>query len=227
MSEPLVPALYDPGTVRWGEDNPIETAPALSEEEAHTLRERMAAMDKLLGDQGKAKWKIEVFFFHKRKLFSHSAGAISFWESGTMFHGGGDAKAYVCPGKELKLNDCESIIPGTSNGYGFLACPRCLRVWQAEQVYGEIFGRWNNQIWSEKILQFFRRLDHNADIYLKYPKEDLRVASRLEQERELRGAKLERVRQGRVQYIYPLKNIIKDTANGADLLGRIHAFLTA
>jgi hypothetical protein len=227
MGDQPVPALYNPGTVRWGEDNPVEVAPVLSEEEAHTLRARMAAMDKLLGDQGKAKWKIEIFFFHKRKLFSHSAGAISFWESGTMFHGGGDAKAYICPGKELKRSNCEAIIPGSSNGYGFLACPSCHQVWQSEQVYGEIFGRWNNRVWAEKILHFFVRMDHNADIYLKYPKEDLRVAARLEQEKQLGGEKLERVREGRVQYIYPLKNIIKDTANGADLLGRFHAFLTA
>lgn len=227
MADRPVAAEYDPGAIRWGQDNPIEAAPVLSDEEQDILRQKMAAMDKLLSDQGVAKWKIEVVFFHKRRLFTHSAGAISIWESGTKFHGGGDTKAYFCPGRELKVNDCEAIIPDSSNGYGFLACPKCGHVWQGEQVYGEIFGRWTNQIWAEKILQFFRKLDHNADVYLKYPKHDLRVAAHAEQQKQHMGEKLQHVRRERVQYIYPLKNIIKDTANGADLLGRFHAFLTA
>lgn len=227
MTEPLVPAAYDPGAVRWGDDVPIEKAPVLSAEEQDALRQRMAAMDKLLADQGMAKWKVEVVFFHKRRLFTHSAGAISIWESGTKFHGGGDTKAYFCPGRELKVSDCEAVIPDSSNGYGFLVCPACKHVWTGEQVYGEVFGRWSNQMWAEKILHFFRRLDHNADIYLKYPRHDLRVAARQEQEKQLMGEKLQHVRRERVQYIYPLKNIIIDTANGADLLGRFHAFLTA
>lgn len=227
MAERVVPAAFDPGAVRYGDDVSLERAPVLTDEEQFILREKMAAMDKLLADQGKAKWKIEIVFFHKRRLFTHSAGAISIWESGTKFHGGGDTKAYFCPGRELKVSDCEAIIPDSSNGYGFLVCPQCKKVWKAEQVYGEIFGRWSNRVWSDKILHFFRRLDHNADIYLKYPKHDLRVAARAEQEKQLMGEKLQKVRRERVQYIYPLKNIIKDTANGADLLGRFHAFLTA
>lgn len=227
MADRTVAAAYDPSAVRWGEDNPIDKAPVLSEEEQDALRGRMAALDKLLADQGKAKWKIEVIFFHRRNLHSHSAGAISIWESGTKFHGGGDTKAYFCPGAELKVSECTGIIPDSANGYGFLVCPQCKQVWQGEQVYGEIFGRWNNRTWSEKLLQLFRRLDHNADFYLKYPKSDLRVAAHAEQQRQLMGERLQRVRREREMYIYPLKNIIKDTSNGADLLGRIHAFLTA
>lgn len=221
------PAAYDPNTIRWGEDNAIEKAPKLSEEEQEALRLRMAAMDKLLSDQGKAKWKVEIVFFHKRSVGGHSAGAISIWESGTKLHGGGDTKAYFCPSREQKVGDCTGIIPDSSNGYGFLVCPYCKRVWAGEQVYGEIFGRWTNRTWSEKILQMFRKLDHNADIYLKYPRADLRVAAHDEQQKQLMGERLQKVRRDRVQYIYPLKNIIKDTANGADLLGRFYAFLTA
>ena len=227
MNERPVPAAFDPNAIRWGEDNPIEAAPTLGDEEKDVLVQKMAALDKLLADQGKAKWKIEVSFFYRRRVTTHSAGAISIWESGTMFHGGGDTKAYFCPGKELKMSACQGAIPDSSNGYGFLVCPKCKEVWRGDQVYGEIFGRWNNRVWSEKILELFRRLDHNADVYLKYPRSDLRVAAKLEQEKQLMGEKLARVRQDRVQYIYPLRNIIKDTSNGADLLGRFHAFLTA
>jgi len=227
MADLPAAALYDPGALRAGEDRSIESAPTMTEEEQAILRERMAAMDKLLADQGKAKWKIEIGFFHKRNLHGHSAGAISIWESGAKFHGGGDTKAYFCPGKELKVSDCVGIIPDSANGYGFLVCPRCKKVWQGDQVYGEIFGRWSNRAWAEQVLKLFLRLDHNADIYLKYPKSDLRVAASLEQQKQLMGEQLQRVRREREQYIYPLANIIKDTAAGADLLGRFHAFLTA
>jgi len=227
MAVPSVPAPYDPGALRFGEDRPLESAPVLSAEEQDVLRQKLLAFDKLLSDEGKAKWKIEIGFFHKRKLHSHSAGAISIWESGTKFHGGGDTKAYFCPGKERKISACEGVIPDHANGYGFLVCPACKHVWKGEEVYGEIFGRWTNRTWAEKVLWLFRKLDHNADIYLKYPLADLRIAARAEQRKQLGGEKLQRVRQQRVQYIYPLKNIIKDTAGGADLLGRFYAFLTA
>ena len=213
--------------VKWGEDNSIDVAPTLSEEELDILKKRMLAMDKLLADQQVAKYKIEIMFTRLRSRNGHYPGAISLWESGSKLHGGGDAKLYECPGKSLGKNECMGIIPDVSNGYGFLVCPTCKEVWKGEQVHGEIMARNTTQNWAILLLKYFARLDHNADLYMKHPREDIRVAAKLEQEKQLGGEKLAKARAGMRLAIYPLRNLIKDSATGADLLGRISAFLHA
>jgi len=79
------------------------------------------------------------------------------------------------------------------------------------------------------LLKWFLKLEMNADIRVKYHKDDIRNAARSEQEKQHMGDILNRARsfERRPCYIYPLRNIIKDTSAGADLRGRIHAFLTA
>jgi hypothetical protein len=213
--------------IRYGEDNPIENAPEMTDEEKYLLAKKMKALDKLLEDEGHAKYKIEVFFSRKRTLNGLSAGILTLWESGTKFHGGGDSKVYWCPGKDLGKNDCAAVIPDAFNEYGFLLCAACKELWKGHQVRGELLGKWTIQQWAETIHFFYRKLEHNADVYLKYPLADLREASRQEQEKQMHGDVLGAVRRGRQVYIYPLKNIIKDTSAGADLLGRFKAFLSA
>jgi hypothetical protein len=213
--------------LKYGEDNPIELAPELTEQELDVLKKRQLAFDKLLKEENKAKYKIEVLFAHTRRAHGHSAGALSIWESGTKLHGGGDTKMYWCPGKELKVSDCTGIIPDASNGYGHLVCPDCKHVWQGEQVFGEIFYRLDAEKWSTVLLRHYIRLEHNADIYLKWPRTDLRVASGLEQAKQMMGEKLYATRKDRVVSIYPLRNIVKDVSGGADLQSRFRAFITS
>src|SRR5580692_8402641 len=111
--------------VQFGKDLSIDEAPILTAEELDILKKKQEAFDKLLRDEAKAKYKIEVMFAHRRKLHDVSAGALSIWESGAKLHGGGDTKIYWCPAKELKVSDCNGIIPDASNGYGHLVCPKC------------------------------------------------------------------------------------------------------
>lgn len=213
--------------VKWGEDNSIEQAPELTEEEQHALKQKMEAMDKLLATQQKAKYKIELHFSYRRSSRAPFPGALSIWESGTKLHGGGDTKVYECPGQAEKKNDCTAFIPDVSTGYGYLVCPGCKTVWQGEQVHGERFAVLTTQNWARLVLNYFIRLGHNADIYVKLAQVDMRVAAHLEQQRQMGGEKLHGARTQRVPYIYPLRNIIKDTAAGSDLLERFTAFLSA
>lgn len=212
--------------VKWGEDNPVENAPVLTEEDEHIIRQKMAALDKLLATEQKAKYKIELMFGKARSVHNPTPGMLSFWESGTKLHGGGDTKMYMCPANKFGGN-CEAFIPDVSTGYGFLVCPKCKKVWKGAQVDGEVVAVLPLRRWAEPLLKYFVRLDMNCDIYLKYAPEDVRTVAMLEQQRNMGGEKLERVRAKRAVSIYPLKNIIKDTSNGADLLGRFQAYLLA
>jgi hypothetical protein len=214
--------------VKWGSDNPIEAAPVLSEEDKEILKKRMEVLDKELAVRKLAKYKIEVFMNGKERghLRAYS-GALSIWSSGTRLHGGGDDKMYFCPAEKFGFEKCFGVIGGNAQGYGHLVCPKCNRVWKGSQVYGEIMGRWTTQTWTTVVHRYFMLMECNADLYLKYMKYDLRSAATLEQMKQHKGDKLELVRHSRVKVIYPLKNIIKDTAAGSDLHKRIRAFLDA
>ncbi|WP_394831797.1 hypothetical protein LVJ94_35305 [Pendulispora rubella] len=203
----------------------LDDAPTLSDDQKEVVRAHHRRTDELLASEHRAKYKIEIFFTKKRRLHAPSPGLLSIWESATSFHGGGDVKIYWCPGLERRQSDCEAVIPAHANGYGFLHCPSCKCVWRGEDVLGELLGNFPARIWAEHLVRFFVRLGHNADIYLKAPKDDLREATRLEQARELRGERLQRVRRERVLTIYPLKHIVQDTANGGDLFRRFLGFL--
>lgn len=215
------------GNVKFGEDNPIENAPTLTEEEKFQLKKRMELLDQVLASEQKAKYKIEVMFGRERKMKEASPAMLSFWESGTKLNGGGDAKIYICPGKHLKKSDCEAFIPDSANGYGHLVCPACGQVWKAEQVAGEVLARLTMQGWAQLIHKYYVRLGHNADIYVKHPREDIRISAALEQEKQRKGEVLQKTRSKMVTYIYPLKNIIKDTQNGRDLLTQFYNLLKA
>jgi hypothetical protein len=215
------------GNVKFGEDNSIEDAPQLTEEDLHTLKKKMEALDLLLERDQKGKYKIELFFSFRRNTREAVPGMLSFWESGTKLNGGGDAKIYICPGKSLKKSECEAFIPDSSNGYGYLCCPKCGQVWKGEDVSGEILARLTMQGWAQLIHKYFVRLGHNADIYVKHPREDIRSTAGLEQEKQMGGELLERSRSKIVSYIYPLKHIIKDTQNGKDPLTQFYNLLKA
>lgn len=219
---PVLPTASHPSSDRTPDD-----APVLTEEERDAVAQRMAAIDKIFADAGKARYKIELFFTEARNLRGVSLGALSFWESGAKIHGGGDMKIYLCPGSRLRRSSCSAFIPSTANGYGHLVCPSCKTVWTGEEVIGEDIARLTMRDWARKLLEYFIKLEHNADVYVKHAQTDIRTKAYLEQERQKGGDVLSLARTKRVKYVYPLRNILKDTASGADPLGRFYAFLTA
>lgn len=212
--------------VKWNEDNDLDAAPQLTDEEQFTLKKRMEALDKLLAEAKKAKYKIELMFGREYKANQPYPGAISLWESGTKLHGGGDTKVYECPGRTLKVSDCTGLIPDASQGYGYLVCPNCKKVWKGEQVHGERLARLTTHGWAVLLYRFYVRLGHNADIYVKRPRRDIRRAAGGEQQKQMGGELLASARK-REMFIYPLKNIIKDVNAGADPITRFKALLSA
>lgn len=199
----------------------------LAAEEVQALSARRAAFDKLLEQDQKAKYKIEVMFRHTRRTTGLIDGSLGIWESGTKLNGDGDAKAYFCPSVERKRGTCTALIPDTSAGFGYLTCANCGVSWKESEVYGEIFFKLPYEKWAEVLVLHYARCGHNADIYLKYPKHDVRKIAAMEQAKQLHGREYERLRTEKVLYIYPLRRIIKDTSAGATLYDRFKALLTA
>jgi hypothetical protein len=202
----------------------------LTADEKQVLANKIQAMAKILKDDKiKAKYKLELIFGKARSLHRPTPGIVTFWENGTKLHGGGDVKLYLCPGKRLKFNDCEKLIPELANEQGTLVCPSCGNIWKGEAVIGELMYNLPMQKWADVIYTHFRHLEYHCDIYLKHAPDDIRSTALAQKERAtFRGStRLEKIRAVRARHIYPLRNIIKDVSAGADLLGRIHKFLVA
>lgn len=215
-----------PQEIKWGEDNPIEAVPILTDEEKDIIRQKQEALDKLLADGGIGKYKIDLNFKSGYSTLKPSAGMISFWDSGKKFHGGGDTKIYLCPGKSLGKNTCEAPISETAQGYGFLLCPKCQTLWPAKDAIGEMMFRLTSNGWASVLMRYFVHLDMNADLRIKYPPDDIRSVTFKNVER-FSGDSLDKARGRRQTRIYLVRSLIKDTTAGADLYQRILAFINA
>lgn len=203
----------------------------LSDGETLAIAARMKSLKKFFDDKVRAQYKIEIQFGKARSTWKPFHGAMSLYLSGTKLNGGGDEKLYMCP-----RNDCDGIIlpidrfvEETKKGKAIarVPCPSCQIMWAEDDLVGELFFNLVAKDWASAVLKMFARLDHSADIYLKYHRKDIRVQASIEMSKHAGGELLAEARKSRGLHIYPLKNIIKDTGAGAQLYDRILAFINA
>lgn len=193
----------------------------LTEAEADAVKEKMAALDRFFGKRVVARYKIEMQFGKDRSTWKPFAGAMSLFLSGSKLHGGGDEKLYLCA-----REDCRGVIfPGERLG-GSVMCRTCEMMWDENDLVGELLFKLTPQDWATVIHRMFVKLDHNADIYVKYHQTDIRYQAALEMARKRGGEEINKARKNRGLHIYPLKNIIRDTSAGAQLYDRFLAFIT-
>jgi hypothetical protein len=226
MSDPI---SHPSSALRYDDvrDGPI----VLSADQAAEVEKRAEALRKLLADTTLvAKYKIELVFGKARgPVDKPTPGMISFWLNGSKFHGGGDEKLYLCPGRRLKANDCEAILQAYSNVSEGNVCPNCGTVWKHEQTIGEFLFNLPMRKWAEVLHRFFRTFEYKSDIYLKYAPLDIRSVTLAQAEKTTwdGSKKLAKTRERRAKSIYPLKNIVRDLSAGADLEKRLYSFLVA
>lgn len=176
-----------------------------------------------LNKEVRARYKIEITFGPKRTHAGPNEFGVQIWESGKMFHGGGDALMFWCkdsrPGQD---SGCWSPIPSSNiNQMGVAFCPGCKKASNAELLTSARMFRLTTAKTVEVLMKMFRQLGSNADFYIKYHRTDIRFQAMLKE----KG--LETANRLKGMNIYPLKNILKDTANGASLEKRLLSFITA
>lgn len=220
--------------VPWGDTQAeLFASPAISPAEQAAITEKMKALDALLKEKNLAKYKLEVTFNNERSMHRPFGGTVTWWESANKLHGGGDSKLYLCDCNadypHLEGKGCGGFLPDSANGLNFIVCPSCGTMWKNEEVVGEIWYKLPIQKWADVMLKWFVKLELNCDIRIKYARDDIRTAAMLEQQRDRGGELLQTVRdpERRASSTYPLANIIRDTSAGADLRGRILAYLQA
>lgn len=190
-----------------------------------------------MSENVRAKYKIEVHFGKNRTTAGPNVFGLSAYESGSQLDGNGDEMMYICAetdsglalggrnghDKEYKKGSggCGAFIPGKLLRGGVAVCPNCGRTVNAELLTNTVLGNLTTEALSVKIAKWFRKLENNADIYLKYHPTDIRYAALVD------AHGLDKGRMLRGLTIYPLKNIVKDTLAGASLEKRIKALLSA
>ena len=149
---------------------------ASSENEEQAIRQQMAALDRFF-NKGKidAKFKIELQFGKDRSSWKPFAGAMSLFLSGTKLHGGGDEKLYFCP-----REDCDGVVFPNDRIGSSVVCRNCQMQWDEESLVGERLYRLTSQNWAEVVTKWFRKVELNADIYLKYHPMDIRSKAAVE-----------------------------------------------
>jgi len=201
--------------------------PFLDDEKRELAQQADNILDTVFERNKVARYKLELLFGDDFSVTQPSKGILSFWESGTKLHGEGDSLVYQCAGKRIGKNNCEAFIPDSANSYGVLYCVECDSSWEDDDVTSEIMAKLSVKSWAGLLAKYFRLMNHQADIIIKRPPSKLRETAQQEQEKQLLGEKLNRLRTSRVTTIYTLKRILEDTANGSDIESRIEAFLRA
>ena len=184
---------------------------------------------KTLSGEIRAKYKIEVTFigpdekgYPGRTSKGPNRVGVTLWESGKLFNGGGDELMYWCMSSVPGIDaGCGSPFSGDFIRGGMVLCPNCKRMLNAEAVTDKRSGSFTNQNLAKELVKMFYQLNSNADIYLKYHKTDIHYIAMEQAEGPDTAARLKGLA------IYPLKNIFKDIASGADLGKRFNAFLSS
>lgn len=168
------------------------------------------------GGEVRAPFKIEIMFGAKRTTVGPNMSVLQAWESGRRLNGGGDELVYWCKDVETDAG-CWAPILGDNMSAGLAFCSHCGTV-ASERLVGQRFQRSTTENLSRHVAAIWRQLGQNADIYCKYDPKDIRV--------QIMEKKLGSIRAHELRglSIYPLKNILKDTAAGASVESRFNSF---
>lgn len=177
----------------------------------------------------RGKYKIQVWFKTLRSTWKPMAFTISIWESGKRLHGGGDEMMFFCKRQpdapKLKARPfalvsgktpenaegCQGLIPGDLISGTSVICPHCGLHWDTTHIGDAVYYFATAQKAAEVLEFWWLKLGCNADLYLKHSATDPRTIMMS----KAYSAKTARERKGLV--IYPLRNIIKDSAAGASV----------
>ena len=195
---------------------------AVTEPDKDFVPDAATAQSMGLDDKSFAKYKIEIMFGPKRTVTGPNTYVMQVFESGKRLHGGGDELAYWCRDvREGHDTGCWGIIIGDYIRNGIALCTHCDAAIRADFLTGQRFGKVMTKTLAEHVAKIWRQLDCSADIYCKFDRDDIRIKI---MEEKVGAADAHRLRG---LFIYPLPNILKDTAAGASVEARFEAFFKA
>jgi hypothetical protein len=183
-------------------------------------------------DDVKAKYKLELSINEERSTIKPYFGLVTAWTNGGFRHGGGDEAIHFCPAiveRNGQQRTCSAPIDLKWIGKAAAICPTCRNAIKPADLCGQVGYRLTTQNWALVITRMWLVLGGDTDIRLGLMRGRIRQRTDdiMHKVSLSAGDKLDDLRTKREWAIYPLRNIIKDTAAGADLAGRIRTFLSA
>lgn len=189
------------------------------------------------------RYKIQINFGPGRSSLKDFNAALTFWESGNHFHGGGDGGAYLCLDRlaiekfrpqesyafyvdvlkgKVEGHGCGRPIQEAAMGGGAAYCDHCKKAINALNLVNLLYFRGTTSGLADAVADIYRRgFNSDADIYCKYDATDIRYLSMHKE----KGA--EEAHRLRGLVIYPQGRILKDLSSGATLEGRFKALFNA
>lgn len=198
--------------------------PELTPEIEEKLQTILSAFDPR---ESKAQFKLEAFLLGGPRKTVDVKGLFSFYTNGGFLNGGGDAGVYLCPQVIEPGKHCYAPIDAQFITAGKAVCTACRRVTDAKELVGQLVVTAPISRWAQLMVRFFYALNCSADVVLNVERQSLRRATQEELERHRGGERYAAVARERECIVYPLANIIQDTASGAGLETRFRAFLEA
>lgn len=176
-----------------------------------------------------AKYQIEVQYGQNRTLAGPNVAVVSFYIKGSRLGGGGDEKLYLCEAcdatsatqpadkfRDIKqrsphVQGCGAFIPPSAIKRDVACCPGCQRLINAAMLTGEVLYKAPTSLLAQRLADYWRRLEGDADLYIKYHTSDIRFQEMVVR---LGSAKARRLRG---LLAYPLARILRDTASGKSI----------
>jgi hypothetical protein len=191
-----------------------EPIPDLTPGELAALEERRKMLRALFPPKIRATYKLEFLFGKERSIHTHFPGSVTIHRAGALGSGGGDEPVRACPDRQ-----CPGIIPAALISYSLnrVVCPSCRRVYKASALGDILLYRLPYQKWATVMARFFVRLNTDADIYMKTPRESIHDSTIKEQLHNYGGELMRRERRLWVRLYYPLERIYQDLSSGADM----------
>jgi hypothetical protein len=183
-------------------------------------------------EEVKAKYKLEVAFNDERSMSNPYIGIVTAWTNGGFANGGGDEAVYFCTNlidKAGVTRTCSAPIDLKFIGRHAAICPTCRSAVHPDDLAGQVTYKATTQNWAIILMKIWLGLGGDADIRMGIMRENLRQRTDdiMKRVSLSAGDKIDIARGKRHWASYPLRNIIKDTGAGADLQGRIRAFISS
>jgi len=173
-------------------------------------------------DHDWGKWKVEITFAKDRTPGGPNSFVVEVYENGIALGAAGDMRAYLCRDIEEKDLGCQKVFSALYVDFKTIAvCPHCKRTWNPNRLTTTVVYRLSTDKAAIAIAKIMRRVEFDADIFIKYHPSDIRYQ---EMVREL-GLDKAATLQGLL--VYKKSDLINAISTGKGLEEELKGLLSA
>lgn len=217
---------FDPNNLT---DKQKEIWEAYNSEPDPELLDELKKTSDFTGDGVLGTYRIYVYFDFRRKGTEKSPALISVTKSNKKADLDMDLPLFFCSSEKHPELGCGRVLKGpellatTQSGEQFKAiyCDNCKQYVNVEITCSNLFMNNTKKTIAERVYKLFRELNSDADIVVKYFKNDIKKTFN-----EVKWDGMNKVRENRERSIYTLGRMLKDVGDSGNLQKKIEDFLS-